>query len=227
VRRPIELPTIPSLPAQGDRADERAALLAGLTFVEGATSGWEAADLLGWFETFGPILHRAAPPRAVADSGIGAIALAPGARIGDKAARIESLPKLLAMTRLRVVFTLRGLLANPADDRFLSAAIFSGRVRRPKDRWMAQPGDEPFLSDIVLSLFAVDILSHRDFHEQNLCICDVCGRVSFNPSATTRAGCADHVPKSDTASGFQNAGAADDLGHAATLPPPPITTDEG
>jgi hypothetical protein len=59
---------------------------------------------------------------------------------------------------------------------------------------------------MVLSLFAVDILTHRDFHDQNLCVCDVCGRISYNPAATSRAGCGDHVPKTDTTSGFQGRG---------------------
>ena len=44
----------------------------------------------------------------------------------------------------------------------------------------------------VLSLFAVDMLMHRDFHERSLCVCDACGRVSFNPGTTTRTGCPEH-----------------------------------
>ncbi|APR79029.1 Hypothetical protein A7982_04376 [Minicystis rosea] len=70
---------------------------------------------------------------------------------------------------------------------------------------MARPGDA--LSDLILGLFAVDVLSYREFHEQNLCICDVCGRVSYNPATTTRSGCSEHVPASGPpsapTSGFQ------------------------
>ena len=43
------------------------------------------------------------------------------------------------------------------------------------------------MSDIVLSLFAVDVLAYREFHEQNLCVCDVCGRISYNPRQTSRS----------------------------------------
>lgn len=199
------LPTLPSFPAIDGSEPERLALLAGLTFVEGATSGWSARDLVDWFKTYGPTMGRTATPVSVIDAAVGAIALSPGARLtGDKIARPEDLPKLLAMSRWRVVVTLRGLLAAPCDDRFLQAAIFSARVRREKSSWIARPRDTDLLSDIVLSLFAIDVLTHRDFHEQNLCVCDVCGRISYNPVQSTRAGCSDHVPKTDTTSGWES-----------------------
>jgi hypothetical protein len=107
------------------------------------------------------------------------------------------------MSRWRVIVTLRGLLSQPADDRFLQAAIFAERVRRDHSRWIAQPHDTDSLSDTVLSLFAVDILSQRAFHEQNMCVCDVCGRISYNPVTTTRSGCSEHPPKVDSTSGYQ------------------------
>jgi len=198
------LPTLPSFPSLGGADSDRFALLAGLSFVEGAISGWQARDLLEWFKTYGKAMGRKAPPPSVTDAVVGSLPLTPGAiLVGDKVARPDALPKLLAMSRWRVVVTLRGLLATPCDDRFLQAAIFSDRVRRDKSAWVAQPRDTDLLSDIVLSLFAVDVLTHRDFHEQNLCVCDVCGRISYNPSVTTRAGCGDHLPKTDTTSGFE------------------------
>lgn len=188
------LPTLPSFPAL-DGA-ERRALLAGLAFIEGSTSGWSVQDLTSWFCDHGEVLGRSAPPRSVTDGVVGSLALDPGARLaGDKIARPGDLPKLLAMSRWRAVITLRGLLAQRADDRFLQAAIFAGRVRREKGAWIARPRDADLLSDVVLSLFAVDILSHRDFHERNLCVCDVCGRISYNPAVTTRAGCCEHPPR--------------------------------
>jgi hypothetical protein len=197
VKQPLELPTIPSLPALGGGTADRSALLAGLAFIEGAAAGFLITDLLDWFSRFQTVLNMKAPT-AVSDTGIGTIALAPGVRVAsDRTARLEDLPKLLTMAKLRVIFTLRGLLSKPADDRFLQAAIFAGRVQRDRGRWVAKPKGDDRLSDIVLSLFAVDVLSHRNFHEQNLCICDVCGRLSFNPSVTTRAGCAAHVPRRD------------------------------
>lgn len=204
MKQPIVLPTLPSLPALDGSQTDRLALLAGLMFVEGATSSWGVRDLTEWFVTYGAAMGRTAPPQAVTDAVVGTIALVPGTKItGEKVARIDALPKLLAMSRWRVVVTLRGLLSQPADDRFLQAAIFAERVRREKSAWVAQPRDNDLLSDIVLSLFAVDILTQRSFHEQNMCVCDVCGRISYNPASTTRSGCSDHLPKTDSSSGFQ------------------------
>jgi hypothetical protein len=110
------------------------------------------------------------------------------------------------MARWQVILTLRGLLSTPADDRFLHAAIFSQRVKRVAGTWRASVGDRDSMSDIVLSLFAVDVLAYREFHEQNLCVCDVCGRISYNPRATSRGGCSDHVPATEAASGVQTHG---------------------
>lgn len=153
---------------------------------------------------------KPAAPKPAAPSGppsarapVSARAPASSRPAAEKVARIEQLPKLLAMSRWRVIVTLRGLLSQPADDRFLQAAIFAERVRRDHSRWVAQPLDTDLLSDIVLSLFVVDILSQRAFHEQNMCVCDVCGRISYNPSATTRAGCGEHLPKTDSSSGYR------------------------
>jgi hypothetical protein len=203
----VVLPTLPSLPALGDDGDERIALLAGLTFVEGATSGWGRDDVTGWFRAHASALGRKDPPVSVTDATVGTIALQPGVKLaGDKVARLDDLPKLLAMTRWRVILSLRGLLSKPCDDRFLQAAIFAGRVERVEGAWRAKPRKTDLLSDVVLSLFAVDCLGHRDFYDQSLCVCDVCGRVSFNPKTTTRAGCSDHVPKTDTTSGVQGKG---------------------
>jgi hypothetical protein len=211
VNRAIVLPTLPSFPAVEVGGPDRASLLAGLTFVEGATAGWTMNDLVEWFKTHASLLGRTAPPPTVADAVVGSMALTPDAKpTGDKIARPESLPKLLAMSRWRVILTLRGLLAKPCDDRFLQAAIFAGRVQRQKSEWRAHPRDTDLLSDVVLSLFVVDVLSYRDFHEQNLCVCDVCGRLSYNPKITSRTGCADHVPRTDTTSGVQGKTRDDD-----------------
>ena len=204
MKRPVVLPTLPSFAAIDDASSDRVSLLAALTFVEGSTSGWGPSDLLDWFKTYATALSRTAPPASVSDAVVGTISLVQGAKlVGDKVARPDELPKLLAMTRWRVIVTVRGLLATPGDDRFLQAAIYADRVRREKAAWNAQPRDTDLLSDVVLSLFAADVLGQREFYEQNLCVCDVCGRISFNPAVTSRAGCGDHVPKSETTSGWQ------------------------
>jgi hypothetical protein len=190
VKAPIVLPTQPSFPAAFDLTGERTELLAGLTFIEGATR-WSQTDLGDWFRTYAGALGRNGPPPSVMDSVVGT---APVAASGPASPRPGHLSRLLAMTRWQVILTLRGLLSTPPDDRFLHAAIFSRRVRREAGVWRTGARDEDTLSNTVLGLFAVDVLAHREFHEQNLCICDVCGRVSYNPRLTTRAGCPDHVP---------------------------------
>lgn len=200
----VVLPTLPSIPGLSTGESDRRALLAGLSFVEGVADGWSAADVEGWFSEHAAILGVVTPPRAVSCAVLGSVELRRAA--SDAAARAD-LIKLLDTARRRVAFTLRGLLARPGDDRFLQAAIFAGRVQRERrgkfSVWAACAHEADHLSDIVLSLFAVDVLSCREFHEQNLCVCDVCGRISFNPNTTTRAGCPDHVPARDSASGVR------------------------
>jgi hypothetical protein len=176
--------------------EQRAELMAGLTFVEGALQ-FSRADLREWFRTNAEALgHK---------DGWASIRAAPGRRaipLDDlPVARHEDLPRLLAMARWTVVLTMRGMLSTPADDRFLHAAIFARRVRRHDGAWRVATQDDHPLSDIVLALFAADVLAHREFHEQNLCVCDVCGRISFSPTLTTRVGCVEHLPLAAPGSG--------------------------
>jgi hypothetical protein len=192
--------TLPAIPGISDGVTDRDALLAALTFMEGSAAGWALPELYDWFVDYASMLGRAAPPSAVSDVVLGLFPLqrTMAFGVGD-----PDTSELLTTTRRRVALSLRGLVAQPSDDRFLQAAIFAGRVRRERrgrvSVWAAFAQDTDHLSDIVLSLFVVDVLAYREFYEQNLCICDVCGRVSFNPS-TPRAGCADHVPARDAAS---------------------------
>jgi hypothetical protein len=125
--------------------------------------------------------------------------------------------KVLDLARTRAVVALRGLLARPVDDRFLAAAIFTGRVRRRmiagQNRWVARPEPTAPLSAIVLSLFAVDILTNRELYDRELCVCDTCGRMSFSLDPTMRRACSDHAPKDSRASGVTR--------RALPSPPPP------
>lgn len=226
--REIVLPTLPSFPAIVGGSD-RATLLAGLTFVEGATSGWMAREMLLWLGASSELLGWPGPPVAITDASVGTLALQPGVRGGrvdrvdrvdrvkaERVARPQDLSKLLAMARWKVVVTLRGLISG--DDRFLKGAIFAGRVRRDAkaSAWLARPAETDVLSDIILSLFVADVLAYREFHDNNLCVCDVCGRISYNPRVTGRAGCADHLPGSATTSGVRDRDRDRD-----TVPPPP------
>jgi hypothetical protein len=158
-------------------------------------------------------------PSTVHEVAVGSIALDPATSASAaRVAPLSELPKLLAMARSRVVVTLRGFIASPPDDRFIKAAIYAHRVERNSTKeaslWIARPTEKDLLGDIVLSLFAVDILMHRELHERQLCVCEVCGRVSFHPFVTTRLGCPEHIPRSQTHSGFLRA-------KPSTKPPTP------
>lgn len=96
----------------------------------------------------------------------------------------DEISALLVRARARVIGHLRGLLRVPPEDRFVSAAIFSRRVRRAPIEgsmsWIPHPRHDDSVSDIITSLFVSDILGRREFYEQNLCICQRCGRIRFD-----------------------------------------------
>jgi hypothetical protein len=171
------MPTLPAFPAVDDLS-ERTHLLAGLSFIEGAAA-WGPADLARWFRTYGELLGCDRVPVSVQNI------------LGSNDTRP------IAMARWQVILAMRGLLSAPAEDRFLNAAIFAGRVVRDSGAWRVEVQEGELLSDIVLALFVADVLAHRDFHEEKLCVCDVCGRLSYCPALTTRTGCPDHVHGSD------------------------------
>jgi hypothetical protein len=199
--------TLPAFPAVTSLPPERSALRAGLAFLEGVAAGWTRAELVAWIDAELVAPGRMVRPASVHEVAIGAIALDPAtsARVA-RVAPLAELPKLLAMARSRAVVALRGFIAATQDDRFLKAAIFASRVERvSKDGtsvWVARVSEKDLLGDIVLSLFTVDILMHRELHERQLCVCEVCGRVSFHPFFTTRVGCPEHIPRSEARSGF-------------------------
>lgn len=186
----------------------QSALLAGIAFVDGVAKGWGCWELLGWFEDHLVAARRMErSPATVTEASFGTISLDPR-RAGPplRGGKVEELPKLLAAARTRVVDTLRSFTGRVSDDRFLSAAIYAKRVeRRSVDgevRWVPFLREGDRLSDIVLSLFAADILAHREFHEQSLSVCEVCGRISFDLEGGNRAGCPVHEPRGYSGTGF-------------------------
>ena len=179
------LPTLPSLPAAGSAID-RAGLLAGLGFLEAVAESSCEHNLALWLSSVAERFDWPGLPASVGEPGVGAVLL-------QSSAAAAGVPRLVTAAREAVVKSLRSFLAG--DDRFLQAALFSGRVRRDAGAagWVARPREADALSDIVLSLFAADILAHREFHDQALCVCEVCGRASFHPKITTRLGCMEHI----------------------------------
>jgi hypothetical protein len=180
--------------------DERRALLAGVTFLELTDApDLRLEALAGWFEEH--VVANGCMPRlsVLLEPPVGSVALrATGAAL-DRAQ--QDLPRIATTARARVIAALRGFIAAPSDDRFLRAAIFLGRVRREESRWVARPEPTAPLSGIVLGLFAVAILSERSFYDHHLCVCDVCGRVSFDASPAMRRFCSTHAAR---ASGLQH-----------------------
>ena len=184
--------------------DDSGPLNAALTFIEGSGAGWRDADLVQWVLEHLVVPGRMAPPAGLREPPIAMVPLELPDNQGEGGGR--AMERIVEMARARVLKILRGFIVAPPDDGFLKSAIYSGRVqrRRVDDRaaWVARPSESDSLSDIVLSLFAADILTNRDFHEAMLCVCDVCGRMSFDPMRTTRARCLAHPPHGETTSGF-------------------------
>jgi hypothetical protein len=186
---------------------ERSELLGGITFLEGVQIGWGAWELIGWMDDYLVAPERMQRAALVHEPAVGSVALDP--RHPDAQSTTlppHELPRILSAARGRVVETLRNFIASPPDDRFLNAAIFANRVTRAaRDGvvvWASRPRMSDRLSEIVLSLFAADVLQHREFHEASLCVCAVCGRVSFAPALLSRTGCREHIRRSATNSGF-------------------------
>jgi hypothetical protein len=183
----------PTLPHFGG-AGERRALLAGITFLEATEAGkMDVAGLGAWFDEH--VVAAGCMPRlsVILEPPAGTLSLRPG--VGTAARAAADLPRILTTSRLRIVDALRGLIASPSDDRFLRASIFLGRVRREEGHWVARPEPTAPLSGIVLSLFAVAILSERSFYDRQMCVCDTCGRVSFDAGPGMRRACSSHPPR--------------------------------
>jgi hypothetical protein len=187
---------------------DRWALAAGIAFLDGAAAGnWGISGLRVWFQDQLVTPGYMGTPGSVHEPSVGTVTLwsrgagATVANIGPGA--------LLAHTRQQVLAALRGFLGIPVDDRFVKAALFSGRVQRASfrptapgesqrglaSRWAPRPDPTAPLHLLVLSLFAVDALTHREAWERGLCVCDVCGRVEFQDGVDRRRACAAHGPR--------------------------------
>ncbi|MGK4003116.1 hypothetical protein WMF31_10875 [Sorangium sp. So ce1036] len=185
------IPTLPSTPSLVAGEHDRRALLAALTFIDKPPRS--APALAGWFEK-----HLVRPgwmrrPTHVTEAFSLPVSLGPAAPAG---ADEPELQEIVEAARYRVLASLRAFMPPAADDRFLTAAIAGARVRRAGNPalWEPCPREDEQLGDIVLSLFAADILSHRAFHDAYLCVCKTCLRIDFDPSRSGRTGCPEHEP---------------------------------
>jgi hypothetical protein len=169
----------------------RNALAGGLAFLEGSASPrWGGDDLRAWFTE-----HLVAPgcmtmPALVTEPSAGTISLH-----GAPPASAHTLRMIVVAARIRVLSALRDLTASPSDDRFLRAAIFAGRASRQRVQgsaaWVARPEPTAPLSGVVLSLFAVDALSHRELYNQLASVCETCNRVTFHEGG--KRSCPEHT----------------------------------
>ncbi|APR77301.1 Hypothetical protein A7982_02648 [Minicystis rosea] len=154
------------------------------------------ADLAGWLR--GHLVEHGfmLMPDSVHEPTVGTVPLNDGAPPSWTSTRELRAARIVATTRERVTAALRGLLVRPVDDRFLTAAIFAGRVARVTTEhgtaWRPRLQRSDRLSDVVLACFAADALDHRNQYDVELCVCDVCGRISFDERPTLRTRCLHH-----------------------------------
>jgi hypothetical protein len=179
----------------------RPLLAAGLAFVDGArVESFHSRELSAWLKAWLVLPGLMAMPTTVSEPSVGTVALGSAISGAWAAGTDARLVRIVAAARARVTATLAGLVATPVDDRFVAAAIFSGRVQRSsgsnsgraRGSWLPKPAATDRLSDIVLSVFAADVLSNRDEYDASLCVCDVCGRVALDPTRLSSTLCEEH-----------------------------------
>jgi hypothetical protein len=175
----------------------RPGLAAGLAFLEVARAEpVRGADLAGWFRRYLVAPGTMTMPGNVFEPGTGIVPLALGTSGPSAGALDLRLARIIGVSRIRVAVSLAGLLASPCDDRFLTGAVFTGRVERAsgdgEPGWRATPKVTDRLSDIALAMFAADALSHREDYDTGLCVCDVCGRVWLEQGRMPRSLCEPH-----------------------------------
>ena len=178
-------------PPSGDpvRGETRCSI-AALAFLEGTSQLGTFASLRAWF--IGDVVpNRWAPGwDSLREPGLPASSL-------SASPDPMQLRRLLRAARDRVVEGLRGLVWTPRDDSWISALVHQGYVRCEKTEqsgvmWTVEVPRGRALSDLVLALFAADILARRALYDERLCVCSSCGRVSFDPACSGRLGCPAH-----------------------------------
>ncbi|WP_437676053.1 hypothetical protein [Sorangium sp. So ce131] len=163
-------------------------LAGALDFMQVTTRPWEPHELRAWLNH-----HVLAPgwmkaPRAVREPGAATVALC---ALDEQP---EAVAALTARARERVTNVLLDFVAPDPGGRFRRAALYSARVRwcvvGDRSGWLPAPGENDFLSDIVLSLFAAEILSNAEIYQRHMTVCVGCGRVAFAQDARPlTAGC--------------------------------------
>jgi len=171
-------------------------LTGALAFMEGSPFEWTRQDLVDWFTEYLVSPGLMPRPPIAREPDATSVSLDPRADCGGNVA------ELLTRSRRRVIAALRGIIAPIVDDRFLNAALYSSRVQRAEMNgrpvWMPSPRETNCLSDIVLSLFAANILMDREYFQAHLCICKTCERIFFRQSRDREDTCDEHTPLQGT-----------------------------
>ncbi len=173
-----------------------------LAFTEGVRSGWIASDLQAWVADHLVETRRLAldpgQPLRVFEPGAGSVTLGEPASSSTRGSVRAGAPvtALLTAARERVLKTLSASV-DSGQTSYIHAALYTGRVSRERgangrSSWYVFLADDMPLSDQVLALFAADALMNPAEYETDLCVCDVCGAVSFQAHSGSRRGCAIH-----------------------------------
>lgn len=185
----------PAEPCNFSGGLESRALNAGLSFLElTASPSLDLRSMSLWFDEHVVQAGCMARPTMLVEPQTCSVVLHPD-RVSLASAR-ANLPRLASAARARVLTALQGFVATPSDDRFLRAAVYLGRTRREGGRWVARPQPTTALSDVVLSLFAVTMLSNRDIYDAAFCLCDTCWSIFFDGREEMRHNCVEHAARS-------------------------------
>jgi hypothetical protein len=183
----------PRTPPPNSRVLYRPALACALAFLDAAQQdALDARALTAWFESHLVRQGVVSVPATVQEPGVGVASLRDFPTGGAAPAFEERVRSIVRAARLRVSLALQGLVAAPADDRFLTSAIFADRVVR-EVQWRPKLKGTERLSDIVLTVLAADILTHRDEYDASLCVCAICGHVALSRTVKQRTRCAVHA----------------------------------
>lgn len=176
---------------------DRQALIGALELMESsANDSMNVLDFIAWCDEYLVKPGYMRSPTRVFESGVGTVYL--GASMAHHPGQDAMLRRILVVVRQKVSALLRGLLNDPPDERFLSFLVATGRVYstefKQQRSWRIRARPDDRLRDIVMSLFASDILSNRHVYDERLSVCNECGRISFRIERKTRERCSVHGP---------------------------------
>lgn len=176
---------------------DRQALIGALELLEcAANNSMNVLDFISWFDEYLVKPGYMSRPTRAFECGVGTVYL--GTSMAKYQGQDATLHRILVAVRQKVSAILSGLLCDPPDERFLTFLLATGRVYNIELKhqrvWRVRGRPDDRLRDIVMSLFASDILANRRIYDQRLSVCNECGRISFRIEKKNRERCALHTP---------------------------------